>query len=207
MSQERRRALGEILGVLATGVLFLVFENLLDLKLAFLVPCVIGWTAYLVVRLRRERTLAADWGIRCDNLTSAGPPILGAFAAGAAALFAVRLALGTGPFPPGAWIVFLIYPVWSFIQQFVLQALVALNLERLGLPRAAVVPVAAALFGLAHLPDWPLVGLCAAAGLAWTAIYLRWRHLPLLALSHAWLGALAYYGVLRRDPWGEMFNR
>jgi uncharacterized protein len=102
---------------------------------------------------------------------------------------------------------FLLYPVWSFIQQFVLQALVASNLERLGLARAAVVPIAAALFGLAHLPDWPLAALCAVVGLAWTALYLRWRQLPLLALTHAWLGALAYYWVLQRDPWGEMFHR
>jgi membrane protease YdiL (CAAX protease family) len=97
--------------------------------------------------------------------------------------------------------------VWSFLQQFVLQALIASNLEKLGWARAAVVPVAALLFGVAHLPDWPLAALCAVAGVAWTAIYLRSRHLPLLALTHAWLGALAFYWVLQRDPWGEMFRR
>lgn len=201
-----RRPLWEILAVLATGGLFLLFENVLDLKLAFLVPCVIGWTAYLVLRLRREPALAAQWGIRIDNVKSAGPPIAGAFALGLAALFAVHAVLGGGAIPRGAWVLFLIYPVWSFIQQFVLQSLVALNLERIGLPRFAVVPIAATLFGLAHLPDWPLAALCAAAGLVWTALFLKWRHLPLLALSHAWLGALAYYWVLRRDPWAEMFN-
>ena len=72
---------------------------------------------------------------------------------------------------------------------------------------AAIVPVASLLFGAAHLPDWPLAALCAAAGVAWTAIYLRRRHLPLRALSHARLGTLAYYWVLGRDPWGEMLNR
>ena len=107
----------------------------------------------------------------------------------------------------GAWIIFLIYPGWSFLQQFVLQALIASNLEKLGWARAAIVPIAALLFGVAHLPDWPLAALCAVAGVAWTAIYLRSRHLPLLALTHAWLGALAFYWVLQRDPWGEMFNR
>jgi CAAX prenyl protease-like protein len=207
VSPERRRALGELAAMLATGALFLVFENVLHLKLQFLVPCVIAWTAYLVGRMAKERTLAAEWGIRLDNLRSAAPPILTIFAAGALALFAWHLAFGGGAIPRGAWILFLVYPVWSFLQQFVLQALVASNLERLGLARAAVVPVAAAIFGLAHLPDWPLAAICAVAGLAWTAVYLRWRHLPLLALTHAWLGSLAYYWVLQRDPWGEMFNR
>jgi uncharacterized protein len=203
----RRRALGEIAAVLLTGVLFLVFENLLHLKLQFLVPCIVGWTAYLVHRVVKDRTVAAEWGLRVDNLRVAAPPILGVFAAGVAALFAWHLAFGGRPIPRDAWILFLLYPVWSLIQQFVLQALLAANLERLGVARIVVVPVAALLFGAAHLPDWPLAALCAAAGVAWTALYLRRRHLPLLALSHAWLGALAYYWVLGRDPWGEMFNR
>lgn len=206
-STDRRRALGEILAVLLTGVLFLLFENVLHLKLPFLVPCVVVWTAYLVHRMAKDRTVAAEWGIRFDNLKSAAPPILGVFAAGIAALYAGHVAFGGRAIPRDAWILFLLYPVWSFLQQFVLQALLASNLERLGLARAAVVPVAALLFGAAHLPDWPLAALCGVAGIAWTAIYLRWRHLPLLALSHAWLGALAYYWVLGRDPWGEMFNR
>ncbi|MBI3854421.1 MAG: CPBP family intramembrane metalloprotease [Planctomycetes bacterium] len=207
MSPDRRRSLGELAAMFVTVALFLLFENVLHLKLQFLVPCIVAWTAYVAHRLAKERTLAAAWGIRLDNLKSAAPPILGFFALGAAALFAWRRAFGGLAIPAGAWVIFLLYPVWSFLQQFVLQALVASNLERLGMARAAVVPIAAALFGLAHLPDWPLAGLCAASGLAWTAIYLRWRHLPLLALTHAWLGALAFYWVLGRDPWGEMFNR
>ena len=204
---SRRRALGEILAVLLTGVLFLVFENLLHLKLQFLVPCVVLWAGYLVMRMAKDRTAASEWGLRVDNLKSAAPPILGVFAAGLAALYAWHVAFGGRPIPRDAWILFLLYPVWSLIQQFVLQALLASNLERLGLARAAIVPVASLLFGAAHLPDWPLAALCAAAGVAWTAIYLRRRHLPLLALSHAWLGTLAYYWVLGRDPWGEMLNR
>lgn len=193
--------------MLATGGLFLVFENVLHLKLQFLIPCTLLWIGYVVRRLVTERSLAAQWGLRLDNLPSAAPPILGAFAAGVLALTAWHLAVGGGAMSREAWIIFLIYPVWSFLQQFVLQALIASNLEKLGLARAAIVPVAALLFGVAHLPDWPLAALCAVAGVAWTAIYLRARHLPLLALTHAWLGALAFYWVLQRDPWGEMFRR
>ena len=207
MSSERRRAIGELAAMLATGALFLVFENVLDLKLQFLIPCTMLWVAYIGRRLVKERTLAAQWGLRLDNLSAAAPPILGAFAVGLLVLTAWHLVVGGGGMTRGAWIIFLIYPVWSFLQQFVLQALIASNLEKLGWARAAIVPIAALLFGVAHLPDWPLAALCAVAGVAWTAIYLRSRHLPLLALTHAWLGALAFYWVLQRDPWGEMFRR
>lgn len=202
---ERRRALGELGAMLLTVVLFLVFKNVLHLKLQFLIPCVVVWTAYVVHRMLRERPLAARWGIRLDNVRSAAPPILGVFAAAFAALLVWHRVVGGPSLPADAWILFLLYPVWSFLQQFVLQAIVVSNLERLGFARIGIVPVAAALFGLAHLPNWPLAGLCTLAGLAWTTIYLRWRQLPLLALSHAWLGALAFYWVLQRDPW-ELFN-
>jgi hypothetical protein len=202
---NRRRALGELGAVVATGLGFLYFENVLERKLEFLLPCVLLWGAYVVARLARERGLAAEWGMGAAAIRPALAPAAARLAAGVFALGAWRLARGWTPFPPGAWILFLAYPAWSFVQQFVLQALVAGNLERLGASRTVIVPVAAVLFGLAHAPDWALAGLCAAAGLAWTALYLRTRSLYPLALSHAVLGALAYYWVLERDPWREMF--
>lgn len=203
---SRTRAFGELAAMLATSGLFLVFENVLDLKVPFLIVCAVAWTAYIVARLVKERGLAAHWGLRLDNLKSAAAPLLGSLAIGIVALLVWHRVAGTRALPAGAWLLFLVYPVWSFLQQFCLQALVAANLERLGLSRVAVVPIAACLFGVAHLPDLPLAALCATAGLAWTAIYLRWRHLPLLALVHAWLGTLAFFWLLDRDPWGEFLK-
>src|SRR5260221_7525660 len=110
---ERRRARGELAAILATGALFLVFENVLHLKLQFLIPCITLWTVYVVRRLVKDRTLAAEWGLRVDNLGSAAPPILGIFAVGAAAVFAWHLVAGGRPIPTGAWLLFLLYPVWS----------------------------------------------------------------------------------------------
>jgi hypothetical protein len=205
VSAEERRARGELAAILATGLLFLVFENVLHRKLEFLIPCALIWTAYVVRRLLREPGLACRWGLRVDNLASAAPSLLASFSVGVVFLSAWHAVAGGPGLPRDAWILFLLYPFWSFLQQFVLQALVASNLERLGWPRLAVVAASAALFGIAHLPDWRLALLCAGAGLAWTPIYLRRRHLPLLALTHAWLGALAFFWILQRDPWGEFF--
>jgi len=205
VSAKQRRARGELAAILATGLLFLVFENILHLKLEFLVPCALLWTAYVGRRLLRERGLASRWGLRVDNLASAAPPLLAFFGLGVVSLAGWHAVAGGPGIPRDAWILFLLYPIWAFLQQFVLQALVASNLEHLGWPRPGVVAASAALFGIAHLPDWPLALLCAGAGLAWTPLYLRRRHLPLLALTHAWLGALAFFWVLQRSPWGEFF--
>ena len=49
-------------------------------------------------------------------------------------------------------------------------------------------------------PDWPLAGLCMAAGAVWTLLYLRTPNLIPLAFMHGWLGGMAYYWVLGREP-------
>lgn len=198
------RARAEIAAVLLTGGLFLVFENVLQAKLPFLGVATLAWVAYLAGRLRGVPGLAEAWGLGRSNFAEAAKGAGAILAAGVAGLAVYRLLLGWRPLPPGAPLLFLLYPVWAFVQQFVLQALVTGNLARLGAAKGVVIALGAVLFGLAHLPDWPLVGLCAAAGAAWTALYLRAPNLWPLALSHAWLGALAYYWVLERDPWREM---
>ncbi len=200
-----RRAVGELVAVILTGAAFLVFENLLHLKLHFLVPCVLGWASYVALRAWRDRGQLREWGIRCDNLGRASI-VAGVFlGVGALVLLEYRLLLGWRAPPVGAFAILLLYPIWGFLQQFVVQALVAGNLRRLGVAPAIVVPVAAVLFGAAHWPDWPLMALCAGAGALWTIVYFHVPNLIPLAITHAWLGTLAYYWVLERDPWMEMF--
>ena len=188
-----------------TALGFLFFENVLKIeKWIFLVPCVVGWSGYVILRLLKSPGLLETWGLGLKNVRKATPPFLIFFLAALAGLAAFRLFMGWKPLPAGALWIFLLYPIWAFVQQFVLQALVATNLERIGTPRRWVIPIAALLFGLAHLPDWRLAGLCAVAGLAWTFLFLRTRSLYPAALTHAWIGALAYYWLLERDPWLEM---
>ncbi|HEY3122835.1 MAG TPA: CPBP family glutamic-type intramembrane protease [Thermoanaerobaculia bacterium] len=203
-ASSRRRAVGEIVAVIATGAIFLVFENLLDLKLPFLAACILGWGFYAGRRLARQPGLLRDWGLRLDTLGPSAAAGAGFFAIVAGAILAWRTWAGWLPVPASAALLFAVYPVWALFQQFFVQTLVAGNLERLGAPRALIVPVAALLFGLAHAPDLPLMALCAGAGVVWTAIYLRWPNLVPISLTHAWLGTLAYLLVLARNPWAEM---
>jgi len=190
----------EILAVLLTGIVFLIFENLLHLKMWFLIPCVLAWTAYIVTR---DRARWREWGVRRDNLARASWPAAVVFVALAGGMIAWK---GWRPLPEKAWVVFVLYPIWGFLQQFMVQGLIANNLRAMAWPRAAIVGVAAVAFGLAHLPDWPLVGLCAGAGGVWTLLFLREPNLWPIALSHAWMGALAYYWILERNPWNELMK-
>jgi len=203
MPASRRRAIGEIAAVISTGAVYLVFENALNLKLPFLVVCVLGWGIYAGRRLRDPQT-RRDWGIRSDTLAPSAIACGIFYGVVAGAILAWRAWKGWIEIPPSTAIVFLVYPVWGLCQQFFVQSLVAGNLDRIGVPRLAIVPVAAILFGLAHWPDWELMGLCAGAGLAWTSIFLRFPNLIPIALTHAWLGTLTYLMVLERNPLREM---
>ncbi len=201
---ERRRAFWELGAMLATGGLQLLFENVLDLKLPYLGVVAVLWAVYLVRRAVRTPGLWRDWGFRLDNLKSSLP-----FYLGISALIFVSLRIhlaywGGAPLGKGAGWVFLVYPVWALLQQFALQVMLAGNLRKAGLPEPAVLVTTALLFGVAHLPDLPLAGMTAAAGLLWTWAFHRRPNLWILSFSHAWLGTLAFYWMLGRDPWLEM---
>ena len=97
------------------------------------------------------------------------------------------------------------YPIWGLIQHFLLQALVAWPLAARWPSRTMVVLFVSVLFALVHWPDPFLMGATFVIALCFTPIYLRWRNLWPLGFVHGWLGVLAYYWLLGRDPWLELF--
>ncbi len=198
------RARFELVALLITGGLHLVFEGILDAKAYFIPLAAIFWLGYVAFQVRREPAILRTWGFRTDTLRQA------ALAASAVSLpsagFLILLAsyLGNPIFSIHIIPLFLLYPVWGLVQQFLLQALLARNILHLLQNRWAAVLLGALLFGLVHLPDWTLCGLTFALGLIYVPIYLRWPNLYPLGIYHGWLGALAYFGVLGRDPWAEI---
>lgn len=102
-----------------------------------------------------------------------------------------------------------LYPIWGLIQQFLVQSLFARNLQReFAVFRSPlrIAPLAALVFSVVHWPDLRLCALTFVLGLVFTPIYLRWRNLWPLGMWHGWLGVFAYFWVLARDPWVEMFG-
>jgi len=198
---DRRTA--DMLLLVATSAVHLVFENLLHANGVFFAGTAVVWTWWLLRRFREEPGLLRAWGLSSAELG----PALGAAAvtalAGAGLLLGLGHLLGRPPLPAHFWGVVTIYLGWALVQQVALNGILARGLQPL-LPLPAVPLAAAALFSLAHLPDLPLMGLTFAAGILWVSLYLRWPNLWALALCHGFLGALTYYEVLGRDPWLEL---
>jgi len=199
------RARLEVLAVALTGALHLVFEERFHAKLAFLALAATVWTGYLVRRRRADPGVLAAWGLRREGLRGSARACGAVLAAGALALAAFAGAHGRLRLHLNLLPLFLLYPAWGLVQHFLLQALFVRNLRLAGLRPVACTALAAPLFGLAHWPDRVLMAATVLLALALTPVYLRWRNLWPLAVVHGWLGALAYFWLLGRDPWAEMW--
>lgn len=198
----RRRAGRELAAVVATYAAWLVGEHL-KMKGQFLGVVLAVWVGYFVVRARREPGLWHEWGFRTDNLAAAARFHLVLGGALVAILAAVGWARGTLTVNRSVLVVLAIYPFWALAQQFFLQNAVVRNVLDLGLGRRLAVPLAAVCFSVAHAPDLPLMRLTAAAGGAWTLVFLRYPNLWALAATHACVGTLAFCWALDRDPLAE----
>ena len=201
--------MGEAYAAILTGALHLLFENVLHQKLLYIVLAGLGWSTYLVVRARQDPGILRVWGFRADNLRRAMRVPTAFFLLAGAALAAVGAVQGTLRWHTPMLALFLLYPLWGWIQQLLVQAMFVRNAERevpALRPPWRIVPLAALLFGVVHFPDVKLMGATFLMGLAFTPMYLRWRNLWPLGLYHGWLGVLAYYWLLDRDPWTELFG-
>ena len=175
----------------------------------FIAGMCLFWVGFIVLRARGDRDVFRRWGFRADNLTAASLPPALLFPACAAGLAALAWRLGTLRFPLHALPLFLVYPVWGLVQQFLVLAVVASNLERLdglrGRPALLVLVVSAG-FGLVHALNFRLVAATFLLELLIVPLYLKHRNLWPLAVLHGWLGGLFYLWVEDRDLWVERFG-
>ncbi|MBN2489220.1 MAG: CPBP family intramembrane metalloprotease [Planctomycetes bacterium] len=199
-----RRAALELGAVMLTGALHLLFEEVLHAKGPFIALALVGWSAYLGLALRRHRGQLAQWGLRLDGLArdSRWPGLV--LVCGAGALVAVGACRGTLRLSWHMAPLLVLYPIWGLAQQFLVQAMVARNLRLWIASPVVVTLIAAALFGASHWPDRFLMAATFALALLFTPLYLRRRSLLPLGVAHGWLGVLAYYWLLGRDPWLEL---
>jgi len=96
----------------------------------------------------------------------------------------------------GAVLSFLMYCLWGLFQQYILNGYFVNRLSDFLPGHLHAIPLlAAALFSLAHLPNWFLMISTAAGGYVCARIYLRYRNLYFLGMAHGVVGFLLYLVV------------
>jgi membrane protease YdiL (CAAX protease family) len=95
-----------------------------------------------------------------------------------------------------------LYFPWALLQQYIFQFYWFGRWLQI-VPTPLAVALTAVAFAAVHFPRWPVMLVTLVAGTVWTLIYLRWRRLLPLALSHALLGTALHYWVFGNDLLGR----
>ena len=210
LSISNKRRILEIIAVILTAAGKFIFMDYLNWRFLFVSIAIISWITYIIYRSKKQPTILKYWGFRTDNFKSVLKRVL------PFGLPAVISFIGVGFYQSTINItwhiipILVLYPLWGTIQQYLLIALTAGNLQGLKgqkLNKGVIILLSALLFGFIHYPyTWLMIATFILA-LFYGWIYLKDRNLYVLGLFHGWLGGIFYYTVLERDPFLEMFGK
>ena len=206
---NKRRVL-EISAVISTAVGKFIFMDHLNWRFPFVAVAIISWVSYIIYRKSKQPGITKYWGFRTDNFKTVLKKVL------PFGLLAVVTFFGVGFYKDTLNIswhiipILILYPIWGTIQQFLLIALTAGNLQDMkgqNLNKEIIILLSAILFGAIHYPFvWLMIATFILA-IFYGWIYLSERNIYVLGLFHGWLGGIFYYTVLERDPFLEMFGK
>ena len=91
-----------------------------------------------------------------------------------------------------------LYFGWALLQQYIFQFYWLGRWLQL-VPAWAAVALTVLAFSAVHYPRWPVMALTLVACTVWSLIYLRWRRLLPLVISHGLLGTALHYWVFGND--------
>ena len=207
---SNKRRILEILAVVLTAIGKFIFMDYLQWRIGFVMVAIISWVIYIIYRYRKQEEITTYWGFRSDNFHSVAKKVL------PFGMIAVVVFVSIGFIRETIHVtwhiipILILYPIWGAIQQFLLIALTAGNLQDFkggNFNKWLVILISALLFALIHYPFLWLMGGTFILALFYGYIYLSERNIYVLGLFHGWLGAFFYYTVLERDPFLEMFGK
>lgn len=206
---NKRRVL-EISAVILTAIGKFVFMDYLNWRFAFVAVAIISWSIYIIHCHRTRPGIIKYWGFRTDNFKSVIRKVLPFGALSVIVFFAAGLYQNTINISWHIIPILIMYPIWGIIQQFLLIALTAGNLQDLKGQHPnkwIIILFSALLFASVHYPFVRLIIGTFILAVFYGFIYLSERNIYVLGLFHGWLGGLFYYTVLGRDPFLEMFSK
>lgn len=203
---SNRTRIFEITAVALTGFGKFIFVDVLALKFWYILIACLFWLLYILIQFWKKKIILMYWGFRRENLWIVFLILLPLLITGFVAFFVIGYYRNTLILNWHILPVLVLYPVWGIIQQFLIVALVGGNLADLKghkLPRIVVVLATSIVFSVVHYPSLQLLLATFFLALLYTNIYLTYRNLWPLGISHGWLGCFFYFFILHRDPWAE----
>ena len=208
-SISNKRRILEISAVILTAAGKFIFMDYLNWRFPFVAVAIISWVSYIIYRKSKQPGITKYWGFRTDNFKTVLKKVLPIGLLAVITFFGVGFYKGTLNISWHIIPILILYPIWGTIQQFLLIALTAGNLQDMkdqNLKKGIIILLAALLFGAIHHPYLWLMLATFILALFYGWIYLGERNIYVLGLFHGWLGGIFYYTVLERDPFLEMFG-
>ncbi|MEQ8627183.1 CPBP family intramembrane glutamic endopeptidase [Ekhidna sp.] len=197
----------EILAVVFTALGKFLFYDILDQRLIFILLMFLFWGIYITYRVRQSPDVLKSWGFRMDNFHTVLRKVLPFGITAILLCFFIGFKQDTINIHWHLIPILVLYPIFGTLQQFLLMALVAGNLQDLNRFRHhTIIFLSSVLFGLLHYPHWWLVMGTFFLALFYSFIYLKIRNLYVLGIFHGWLGGIFYYTVVDKDPFIEVFK-
>src|SRR4051812_17416286 len=128
-SISNQRRILEITGVVMTGLGKLVFMDILQRRLPFILIVIGGWMAYMIHRNKKVSGMLPYWGFRLDNFNVVALRVLPFGIASLIAFIVVGYFNNSINMTCHILPILTLYPIWGTIQQFLVIALVAGNLQ------------------------------------------------------------------------------
>ncbi len=205
---DKRRWL-EIAAVFTTGSMKYIFMDWLNFRAFFIAAACIFWAVYIYARYRKNRIILQEWGFRKAHFKQTFLYLM------PFALVMVTAIVWYGVHYKTHFLnwhvipVFIFYPAWGIMQQFLMLALVAGNLNSMHsikLSKPNISLLTSIIFAWVHFPSLPLMIFTFFMELLFTSAYFKWRNLWALGIYHGWVASLLLFFVLERDLWIELWT-
>lgn len=188
-----------------TGLGNFVLAEWLDLQLVFIVGACLFWLGFVVRRAHADPEILARWGFTARDFGRSLALLAPAAMLAMAGFIAYGIWIGGPTLHWHIVLIMLLYPVWGLVQQFLVVALFAGNLQRRArISERRIVLLTALLFAAAHAPSLPLAAAAFCLAAVTTTVYFRTRNLWALGLFHGWFATGLYFFALGRNPWREV---
>lgn len=209
MQISNRTRLYETIAAALTAVGKIVFINVIDLRLPYIIITIVGWLGYIIYRYRQEPEIIRYWGLGTENFRKSFLQLLPVALACTAIFVGAGYYFQTDVLDWSLVFILLLYPIWGILQQFLVLGIYSRNLsDGWGGQRSetTVIALTAVLFAIVHYPSPLLIGATFLLAIVYTWLFLRGSSILALGIYHGWLGGVFFYTVLGRNPWLEAFG-